>query len=140
MLPSDHDIHMNFDDFLYYLQENQTLQLTPKVQDASDFALFDALYGKKCDNDCISLKENGYLEISNLKQGKYVLTSLNNKPITSFLVLPSSNIPIDEEIKHDESDNDLTLAIPDNFYVKLSPKQLLTISCIVKFYNVSQMQ
>ena len=144
----------------YYLSEGDSLDIDVNIeqdtiQDA-DFALFDIIYSKNYGKEYVSFSDDGYLRVSNLSEGKFILSSLHSDiPNMKFIVLPREvqAIPTkrDEEIKSDEqhqqeetkeeegrnkTDNESSseLALYKQYYMQLSPNRPLKVTSIVKYY------
>ena len=144
----------------YYLSEGDSLDIDVNIeqdtiQDA-DFALFDIIYSKNYGKEYVSFSDDGYLRVSNLSEGKFILSSLHSDiPNMKFIVLPREvqAIPTkrDEEIKRDEqhqqeetkeeegrnkTDNvsSSELALYKQYYMQLSPNRPLKVTSIVKYY------
>ena len=80
----------------------------------TDCVLFGSLYCARFDAECLRVTEGGYLEISGLDHGQYVLSSLNpDIPTLTAVVSPGSGGDVDadgdgndeeEETKEDDTE------------------------------------
>eukprot|EP01083_Nonionella_stella_P096023 269721_1 len=66
----------NASDDVYYMAENSTIHVALHGNidtKCTDYALFDSFYAARYDQDSVSLTDDGYLQIHDLKHGQYVL-------------------------------------------------------------------
>eukprot|EP01084_Bolivina_argentea_P287488 493323_1 len=137
------------DIYTYYMNENNPLFIPLNINNNNiikhtNYCLFDSLYADKFEKQCIEITDKGYLKISNIKHGEYILSSFNsNVPNCRIIVLPVTNNTIGEETKHDIDENmkteidsnSLNLSLLDKYYMQLStliPLQITEINGSIK--------
>ena len=73
----------------------------------TDYALFDSLYSARFDAECLRVTDTGYLEISGLDHGQYVLSSLNpDIPTLTAVVSPGSGGDVDADGDGDDEEEE----------------------------------
>eukprot|EP01083_Nonionella_stella_P259887 886805_1 len=128
---------------VYCMAENSVIHIAlPGNTDLkrSDYALFDSFYASRYEKDAVSVTDDGYLQIRNLKHGQYVFHSLNpDLPDITIIVSPASDQDTIEggEEEEEETEEEGTkkktksvLSLYNRFYMQLSPEKPLQISQI----------